>query len=78
MAFRVAFAFLMMAAAAACSSASSRTGPTDAYMGSSYRNTYGPYTMPATYAPRLDDKRKIVEQDCSKPLANNDGNLRCK
>jgi hypothetical protein len=82
MAFRVALAFLMMAAAAACSSispySSSRMGPTDAYRGSSYRDTYGPYTLPTTYAPPMDAKRKVDEQDCSKPLTDNDGNLRCK
>jgi hypothetical protein len=78
MAFRVALSFLMMAAAAACSSTSSRTGPTDAYMRSSYRDTYGPYTLPATYAPPMDAKRKVAEQDCSKPLTNDEGNLRCK
>ena len=84
MAFRVAFAFLMMAAAAACSSTSSspysspRMGPTDAYRGSSYRDMYGPYTLPAAYAPPMDAKRKVVEQDCSRPLTENDGNLRCK
>jgi hypothetical protein len=84
MAFRVALAFLMMAAAAACSStssspySSSRMGPTDAYRGSSYRDTYGLYTVPAAYAPPMDAKRKIAEQDCSKPLSADDGNLRCK
>ena len=84
MAFRVALAFLMMAAAAACSStssspySSSRMGPTDAYRGSSYRDMYGPYTAPAAYAPPMDAKRKIGEQDCSKPLTDNVDNLRCK
>jgi hypothetical protein len=53
-------------------------GPTDAYRGSSYRDTYGPYTLPAAYAPPMDAKRKVVEQDCSRPLTENDGNLRCK
>jgi len=83
MAFRTALAFFMMAAAAACSSTgtssgSSRMGPTDAYRGSSYRDMYGPYTVPATYAPAMDAKRKIAEQDCSKLLSGDDGNLRCK
>jgi len=82
MAFRVALVFLMMAAAAACSStspySSARMGPTDAYRGSSYRDTYGPNTLPASYAPPMEAKRKVAEQDCSKPLTENDGNLRCK
>ena len=47
-------------------------------MRSSYRDTYGPYTLPATYAPPMDAKRKVAEQDCSKPLTENEGNLRCK
>ncbi|HJY78887.1 MAG TPA: hypothetical protein VKE95_19750 [Burkholderiales bacterium] len=32
----------------------------------------------ASVLPPLDDKRKIVEQDCSKPIALDQGNLRCK
>ena len=32
----------------------------------------------ASLVPPLDEKRKIDEQDCSKPLGDNDGNLRCK
>jgi hypothetical protein len=28
--------------------------------------------------PPLEDKRKIAEQDCSKPVALDQGNLRCK
>jgi hypothetical protein len=82
MAFRVALAFFMVAAAAACSStspySSPRMGPSDAYRGSSYRETDGFYTAPAAYAPPMDRKRKVAEQDCSRPLTNNDGNLRCK
>ena len=84
MAYRIALAFLMVAAAAACSSISSspysspRMGPSDAYRGSSYRESYGVYTAPAAYAPPMDQKREVAEQDCSKPLTNNDGNLRCK
>ena len=32
----------------------------------------------ASQTPPLDDKRKIAEQDCSKPLDLDQGNLRCK
>ncbi|HEV8111120.1 MAG TPA: hypothetical protein VGP97_26720 [Burkholderiales bacterium] len=53
-------------------------GPSDAYRGSSYQDMYGPYTAPAAYAPPMDKKRKVAEQDCSKPLSDSDGNLRCK
>jgi hypothetical protein len=82
MAYRIALAFLTVAAAAACSSTSPystpRMGPSDAYRGSSYRESYGVYTAPAAYAPPMDQKRKVAEQDCAKPLTDNDGNLRCK
>ena len=87
MAIRVALAFFVMAVASACSITSSspysspRMGPTDAYRGSSYRDSsgaYGVYTAPAAYAPPMDAKRKVAEQDCSKLLSGDDGNLRCK
>jgi hypothetical protein len=74
----------MVAALAACSTiasspySSSRMGPTDAYRASSYRDSYGFYTAPAAYAPPMEQKRKVAEQDCSKPLSESDGNLRCK
>jgi hypothetical protein len=32
----------------------------------------------ATRAPEPDPKRKINEQDCTKPIDLNGGNLRCK
>ena len=84
MAIRLALALVMFAAAAACSStasspySSSRMGPTDAYRASSYRDNEGLYTAPSAYAPPMDAKRKVDEQDCSRPLSENDGNLRCK
>jgi hypothetical protein len=36
---------------------------------------YGPYFGPA---PEMDPNRRVVEQDCSKPLADTSGNLRCR
>ncbi|HEY7240498.1 MAG TPA: hypothetical protein VH600_15090 [Burkholderiales bacterium] len=84
MPIRLALTVVLVAATGACSSiasspySSSRMGPTDAYRPSSYRDNYGFYTVPSAYAPPLDEKRKIDEQDCSKPLGDNDGNLRCK
>ena len=85
MRYRIAPVLLVVAAATACSSitnspySSPRMGPSDAYTGSSYRDSNGGfYTAPASYAPPLDQKRKVDEQDCSKPLSNSDGNLRCK
>ena len=32
----------------------------------------------ASLVPPLEDKRKIAEQDCSKPVVLDEGNLRCK
>ena len=32
----------------------------------------------ASLVPPLDDKRNIAEQDCSKPIVLDQGNLRCK
>jgi hypothetical protein len=32
----------------------------------------------ASVVPPLDSKRKIAEQDCSKPVVLDEGNLRCK
>jgi hypothetical protein len=40
--------------------------------GSSYRGAH--YRHP----PAMDSKRSVVEQDCSKPIAQTGGNLRCK
>lgn len=35
---------------------------------------YGAYAA----APKLDPKRKISEQDCTRPIVHDGGNLRCK
>jgi hypothetical protein len=77
---RLALALLTVAAVAACSSTgSSRGSPSrDAYGGSSFRDASGGSTAPTAYAPQLDSKRKVVEQDCSKPVAFAEGNLRCR
>lgn len=32
----------------------------------------------ASLVPPLEEKRKIAEQDCSKPVVLDEGNLRCK
>jgi hypothetical protein len=47
-----------------------------AHGGSSGRadGMYGNYRS----APELDPKRKINEQDCTKPIVHDAGNLRCK
>jgi hypothetical protein len=54
------------------SSASGRSTTTTRFGGSGmYGSHYGP-------APALDPKRKISEQDCTKPIVFDGGNLRCK
>jgi uncharacterized membrane protein len=49
------------------SSASSGSGHGSTYSGAHYRNP-----------PAMDPKRSVVEQDCSKPITQIGGNLRCK
>jgi hypothetical protein len=95
MAFRVALAFLMVAAIAACSSAGTYSGDPYSvsesrnpgfgspklpprYEGSMFSDLYGGSAARAGLVPPMDQKRKVAEQDCSKPLTDNDGNLRCK
>jgi uncharacterized membrane protein len=46
---------------------SSGAGHGSTYSGAHYRNP-----------PTMDSKRAVVEQDCSKPIAQISGNLRCK
>jgi hypothetical protein len=67
---RLCLALLILSAATACSS-------TDYRMDS--RPMYGGATGGATgRTPALDPNRKISEQDCSKPVVLDEGNLRCK
>ena len=48
------------------------------YEGSTFSDLYGGTTARAALVPPLDAKRKIAEEDCSKPVALDEGNLRCK
>jgi hypothetical protein len=59
---RLVLALLLASAAAGCSSV---------------RENYGVQAS-LDYAPPMDRERKISEQDCSKPLDLDRGNLRCK
>jgi len=59
---RLALALILASAAAGCSTV---------------RENYGVQAS-LDYAPPMDRKRKISEQDCSKPLDLERGNLRCK
>ena len=47
------------------------------YWGPAQTNASNPYSMASNPAP-MDPKRKISEQDCTKPLVYDGGNLRCK
>lgn len=48
------------------------------YEGSTFSDLYGGSAARAGLLPPMDSKRKIAEQDCSKPIALDQGNLRCK
>jgi hypothetical protein len=48
------------------------------YEGASFSDLYGGTAARAGLVPPLDSKRKIEEQDCSKPVVLDEGNLRCK
>ena len=87
MAFRIAFALLALGAISACSSSdpAGNMYARDPYAVSASRNpgsfseAFGSPKLPARYqSGTLDEKRKIAEQDCSKPIALDQGNLRCK
>jgi hypothetical protein len=64
MACRLALALLTVALIPACSAG--------------YYDTYMVQTSALAYAPRMDSARKISDQDCSKPLVLDQGNLRCR
>ncbi|MFL6572943.1 MAG: hypothetical protein ACJ8G4_14400 [Burkholderiales bacterium] len=48
------------------------------YEGSTFSDLYGGSAARAGLLPPMDSKRKIAEQDCSQPVALDQGNLRCK
>ncbi len=67
---RPAIVLLLVVAAASC--ATERQG-----------SSYGSYGMSVTYsaagrAAPLDPARTVAEQDCTKPIALDRGNLRCR
>ena len=73
MVYRFALALLALALAAACSSGDSRRkaeAVPDNAMSASAGSTASP--------PKMEPKRPISEQDCSKPVELFQGNLRCK
>jgi hypothetical protein len=72
MAYRIALALLVLAAAAACTSTGSRNS---AYTRDGYVESA---SSGASKPPAMERTRKIAAQDCSKPVAFDEGNLRCK
>ena len=48
------------------------------YEGSTFSDLYGGSAARTGLVPPLDPKRTIALQDCSRPLTDNVGNLRCK
>jgi hypothetical protein len=85
---RPAFALAAIAALAACSSIDPSRGMSarDPYVGSmgpsrydsSYSDVFGGSAVKAGLVPPMDSSRKVTEQDCSKPVALDQANLRCK
>jgi hypothetical protein len=71
MAHRIALALLILVAAAACTS-TSRNSP---YMREGHVESA---SSGASNPPALERTRKVASQDCSKPVAFDEGNLRCK
>jgi hypothetical protein len=71
---------LLAALLAACSSVRSSYGDQrDVRMTAlSFSDAYGVQDSRLTYAPAMDPKRKIAEQDCSKPVTLEEGNLSCR
>jgi len=53
-------------------------GPSAPAGGGSTRSTGGGMHGIYQPAPELDPRRKISEQNCTKPIVNDGGNLRCK
>jgi hypothetical protein len=76
MAGRLVVALLLAALTAGCSSVREAYG-TQTVSATSFRHAYGIQDGLA-YAPPMDRKRNVFEQDCSKPVALDRGNLRCK
>jgi len=80
MAFRLALAALMCVLAAGCSSVRDAYGEQRDVSAHalSLRDAYGATTGMPLYAPPMDSSRKVAEQDCSRPVTLDQGNLRCR
>jgi hypothetical protein len=71
MVHRIAAASLLVVALASCTSA-------DAPRGSYGMGDQTSPNVTAAPAPAMNPGRKIVEQDCSKAVSMDEGNLKCK
>ena len=69
----IAASLVLAAAVSACSTTTDSETP---YMSSNLSESSVKYLAPQPIV--LDPTRKIVEQDCSKPVDVEHGNLRCK
>jgi len=68
---RIALLMIVLATAAACSSPS-RTG---VYSREGHVESA---SSGASKPPAMEPRRKVAAQDCSKPVAFDEGNLRCR
>jgi hypothetical protein len=68
-------ALLTLAALAACSSTGSSRG---SWYGGASGGSSVAAPSAAPPAPRMEPQRKVADQDCSRPLAVAEGNLRCR
>jgi hypothetical protein len=67
--------------AAGCTSFNEKMWDTPAYLDMSYMNVnyaVADQAPPRTAAPAMDESRKVNEQDCSKTVVLDQGNLRCQ
>jgi hypothetical protein len=71
MVYRIALALLLLGGLASCAIIDALLPP---YGSVTQTNTAGP----AQSAPRMEWRRKIANQDCSKPITLDQGNLRCR
>jgi hypothetical protein len=77
------FIFILVACAPAAEAATSGKGKALGSVADSPRGSTGGGGSGRRYndprkAPPLDESRKVSEQDCSKPVDLQSGNLRCK
>jgi hypothetical protein len=75
---RTFIALTLVVATAACSSTDRRDVPDLSYRTFDRTEMSVTTTEATTAPPKLDSTRKVAEQDCSKPVALDRGNLKCR